>query len=107
MATANRVTLIPNRSRTFGRRASDAIHFTERLSAKEKQYLKQFLHEPPAPKGDPEFDLARIIGDNAVAAITKDKEISFQAAGDTGHGTHTPQEDVARAMALDCPVGGS
>jgi hypothetical protein len=108
MPTAtNRVTLVPPRFRSFGRRDSETRHFTERLSTREKQYLKQFLHEPPPPKGNPEFDLDRIIGDSAVAAIRKDKEICFHAVGDTGHGTHSPQEDVARAMTEECPAGGA
>jgi len=107
MSESNRITLLPNRFHTFGRRRSEEAIFTERLTASHKEFLKQFLHDPPPPKGDPEFDLERIVGDKAVKAVTKEGAIHFHAVGDTGKGTHTPQEDVARAMIADCPTGGN
>jgi Calcineurin-like phosphoesterase len=106
MKTQNKVTIHPNRFHDFGKRTTRETLFTERASATHKQFIKQFLHEPPPPKGDPEFDLGRIIGDKAVSAIQADGEIIFHATGDTGKGTHSAQEDVALAMAADCPVTG-
>lgn len=107
MPDRNRTTLHPTRFHTFGRRESPETLFTERLTAAHKQFIRQFLHEPPPPKGDPEFDLERIIGDKAVQAIRKEGTIHFHAVGDTGRGTHSPQEDVARAMTANCPTGGN
>jgi hypothetical protein len=107
MSSKNKTSLNPNPFADFGNRASRNTLFTEKTSKAHMEFLKQFLHEPPPPKGDPEFDLARVVGDKAVNAIEKEGVIQFHAAGDTGHGTHTAQEDVAKAMMADFPASTS
>jgi len=107
MPSTHRVSLNPNPFADFGRRSSHDTLFTEHLTPSHKQFIKQFLHEPPPPNGNPEFDLARIIGDKAVAAIQKDGIIQFHAVGDTGRGTHSAQEDVAKAMITDLPAAAN
>ena len=107
MPSPDKPTLNPNPFADFGRRTSRETLFTEHASPAHKKFLKQFLHEPPPPKGNAEFDLARIIGDKAVAAIQKERIIRFHAVGDTGRGTHSAQEDVAKAMIADFATTGN
>jgi hypothetical protein len=63
-------------------------------------HVQQRLEPCPVPWRDPIMHLAEIIGEEGVAAMTKKKYVSFHATGDVGKGPHTPQEDVANAMAL-------
>ena len=54
MPDTSRISLHPQRFHTFGRRETHETQFTERLTASHKQFIKQFLHQPPPPSQEPQ-----------------------------------------------------
>ena len=65
-------------------------------------HILENLQPIPPPRVDPPvFGLGAVIGDPAVQAIEHAGRIVVHAVGDTGHGDHTSQTDVADAMASD------
>jgi hypothetical protein len=67
-------------------------------------FIQSRLQPIPRPLGESIMSLADVIGTSGVSGIVGQGQISFHCVGDTGRETHSPQEDVANAMAKDFDV---
>lgn len=79
-----------------GRRAPAGGGFTRMLD-----FIQSRLQPIPRPVGESIIHLSDVIGMSGVSGIANQGQISFHCVGDTGRETHSPQEDVANAMAKD------
>jgi predicted phosphodiesterase len=65
-------------------------------------FIQGRLQPIPAPSvSDPRMTLADVVGTDAATAIEHAGQIRFQAVGDTGRGSHSPQQYVADVMNED------
>jgi hypothetical protein len=80
-----------------GLAAEAAINADDALLA----FVQQRVQPIPPARSDAPVPLAGIIGATGVQQIQDAGAIVFHAVGDTGHGDHSPQSDVAAAMAGD------
>jgi hypothetical protein len=69
--------------------------------ARMTDYIKKHLEPIPKPRGKSVMTLADVIGAAGADQIKQSGAIIIHALGDTGHGTHTMQEDVADQMTTD------
>ncbi len=64
-------------------------------------FVQQRIQPIPRARSDAPVPLAGVIGAAGVQQIRDAGAVVFHAVGDTGHGDHSPQSDVATAMAQD------
>jgi predicted phosphodiesterase len=76
--------------------------FTAPLDPARQSHVVASLQKIPPPRVDPPvFSLGDVIGAAAVHEIAGSGQIVIHTTGDTGHGLHTAQTEVADAMARD------
>ncbi len=68
-------------------------------------FVQSRVEPIPRARSDAPVPLDGIIGAAGVAQIEAAGAMVFHAVGDTGHGDHSPQSDVAAAMAQDYQLG--
>lgn len=64
-------------------------------------HIQGHLEKIPKAAGNSTFDLAHVVGSDGAKEIESSGRLLFHAVGDTGNGDHSPQSDVAAAMAAD------
>jgi hypothetical protein len=82
---------------------TEPADFVSRRSSEELSALQegQLVAIPPLKRSPPVFDLAEVIGSQAIDDIQRSGQIVFHAAGDTGAGRHQDLGQVVRVMAMD------